>query len=164
MIARPDVRETLDATQLPELDRLAAELPDRFGELVACGIPETLVHGDFWPGNWIEHEGNLVLVDWGDCCVGHPMFDTAPLLGSTEHAPLRQRLRHAWVDAWRSAAPESDPERAVTLIPPLAALRQALVYRMFLDRIEPSEHRCHAQDVPDWLRKAIVLASRGSGW
>jgi hypothetical protein len=34
-------------------------------------------------------------------------------------------------------------------------LRAARVFRMFLDNIEPSEHRYHAHDTEDWLRLAI---------
>jgi hypothetical protein len=41
----------------------------------------------------------------------------------------------------------------------VAALRQAVIYRSFLDAIEPSEHRYHEGDVPTWARTAIRLAA-----
>jgi hypothetical protein len=65
----------------------------------------------------------------------------------------------AWVAAWERAAPGSDPARAARLIPPLAALRQALIYRTFLDGIEASEQVYHRADVPAWLRRAIAEAA-----
>ena len=38
-------------TMPPLLDRFVGDLPRRFAEIAACAIPDTLVHGDFHPGN-----------------------------------------------------------------------------------------------------------------
>jgi hypothetical protein len=40
---------------------------------------------------------------------------------------------------------------------PLAAARQAVIYRAFLDGIEPSEHVYHRADPADWLHRTAVL-------
>ncbi len=157
LVARADVRATLDPRELPAVDALAEDLPRRLKELEAARLPETLVHGDFHAGNWMAAGGDLVLMDWGDSFVGHPMIDTAAFLDDIEDG-LKSRILAAWADAWRSERPDSDPERAAELIPPVAALRAALTFRGFLDGIEPSEHRFHANDVPDWLRIAIAAA------
>lgn len=45
------------------------------------------------------------------------------------------------------------------LLEPVAALRQAVIYRGFLDGIEPSERVYHADDPPLWLRRAAELAT-----
>ena len=42
--------------------------------------------------------------------------------------------------------PGSDPTAATHLLAPVAALRQAVIYRGFLDHIEPSEHPDHRRD------------------
>lgn len=52
--------------------------------------------------------------------------------------------------------PRSDPRRALEIVLPVAALRQALQYQRFLDGIEPSEHRYHRDDVPRWIRQALL--------
>ena len=57
----------------------------------------------------------------------------------------------------RRRCPGSDPDRAARLLAPVAAARQAVIYRRFLDNIEPSEHAYHAADVPDWLRRTADL-------
>jgi Ser/Thr protein kinase RdoA (MazF antagonist) len=44
----PGLTGELDAAERRALSRLVAGLPDR----AAAGLPETLVHGDFHPGNW----------------------------------------------------------------------------------------------------------------
>ena len=138
------------------------ELPRRLQQLTASGLPETLVHGDFHPGNWIAAGDDLVLMDWGDSFVGHPMIDTSAFIEHIADADLKARVRTTWVDAWRDARPDSDPERAVAAVPPIAALQRALTYRTFLDGIEPSEHRFHANDVPEWLHLAIGAAGAPS--
>ena len=55
-------------------------------------------------------------------------------------------------------AGRADVERAIALVPPLAALRQALIYRTFLDQIEPDERVYHRDDPPVWIRRALQLA------
>ena len=39
-----------------------------------------------------------------------------------------------------------------------AALRQAHIYRVFLDNIEPSEHCYHRHDTAEWLERAVQLS------
>ena len=63
--------------------------------------------------------------------------------------------RH-WAQAWREAVPGSDPQRAADLLAPVAAARQAVIYRAFLDRIEPSEHPYHRDDPARWLARAAA--------
>jgi hypothetical protein len=153
-LARGDVRATLRSDELGALDDLAADLPDRVATLAACGIPDSLVHGDFHPGNWIRRDGEPFLFDWGDSFVGHPLIDTG-FLAAIEDEDVRTRVRAAWVDAWRAEMPGSDPAAAIGAIAPIVALWKAFAYRLFLDAIEPSEHRYHERDVPDWLRVAL---------
>lgn len=144
----PEVRARL-APFVGALDR-------RLAEAAACGPPETLVHGDFHPGNLRWDGAALTLLDWGDAGVGHPLLDEPAFLERVppEDAP---RLRARWHAAWRAAAPGSDPARAAALLAPIAALRQAVVYQGFLDRIEPSEHPYHRIDPPERLARAAEL-------
>ena len=116
------------------------------------------MHGDFHPGNWRSDGHSLVLLDWGDVGVGHPMLDMSSF---EEYVPddLQPRIRQAWIDAWTSERAGSDPARAEALIGPIASLRRAVIYQRFLDHIEPSERPYHAADPRDWLRSAIELAA-----
>jgi hypothetical protein len=160
LLSRPDVRAQLADDELHRLDALTSELPERLAALDACGLPDTLVHGDFHQGNWRFDGRSLVLLDWGDSVVGSPMLD---LSAFEERVPkdVRARVRATWVDAWRSERPGSDPAGAAELIEPIAELRRAVIYQGFLDRIEPSERRYHHTDVPDWLRAALASATDG---
>lgn len=139
------------------LDRLVTDLPDRWADVEACGLPDTLVHGDFHQGNLRSAgPGHLVLLDWGDSGVGHPMLDQAAFLERL--LPRDQRAaRDVWTRRWRSEVPGCEPDRAAVLLAPVAALRQALIYQMFLDGIEPDERIYHAPDPARWLARAAAL-------
>jgi hypothetical protein len=147
----PEVRATLAA--------FVAALPARFASIDACGLPDGLVHGDFHPGNVRGLAGQLVLLDWGDSGIGHPLLDRPAFLTRIVRPAVRP-VGDAWRAAWSAVVPGSDPTRAARLLAPIAAARQAVIYQRFLDNIELSEHAYHAADVPDWLRQtAGVLAA-----
>jgi hypothetical protein len=155
LCGRPDVRATLEAAEVEALDRLVGGLPDRLVALDDCEIEPTLIHGDFHPGNWRGTPAQLLLLDWGDSGIGHPLLDMPAFLGrmATESASA---VRERWIGLLAGS-----PERASELIAPIAALRQALIYRSFLDEIEPAERRYHQADVPLWLREAITASGGG---
>jgi len=138
------------------LGRFVGRLDERLAQVAACGLPETLVHGDFHPGNLRGDGETLTLLDWGDSGVGHPLLDEPAFL---ERAPptAAARLRRRWHRAWEAAAPGSQPDRASALLAPIAALRQAVVFQGFLDRIEPSEHPYHRADPGERVRRAVQL-------
>lgn len=149
----------IDPDDLPVLRAFVAGLPQRFASIEACGIPDTLVHGDFHPGNVRGIAGeasSLVLLDWGDTGIGNPLLDLPAFLAMTP-ADERDRIHDHWIGEWRAAVPGADPASAATLIAPIAAARQAVIYQGFVDRIEPSERPFHDADVPDWLTRTAAL-------
>ena len=138
------------------LDVFAARLEERLARVAECGLPDTLVHGDFHPGNHRGSGTDIVLLDWGDSGVGQPLLDQPAFLERVPTERVRA-VRSHWLALWRSALPGSDPERAAVLLAPVAAARQAVIYRKFLDNIEPSEQPYHRNDPADWLRRTAVL-------
>ena len=130
--------------------------------MAACGLPDTLVHGDFHPGNVRGDGTTITLLDWGDAGVGHPLLDQPAFLRDLPDPADVAIVRARWTDAWRSVVPGSDPERVAALLEPVAAARQAVIYRRFLDGIEATEQPYHRADVPDWLRRtAAILETEG---
>jgi len=79
--------------QLERIDYLFSHQPDQFDEAVlkkqlldllmtVWPLPQTnldvLLHGDFWPGNWLWNDGRLVaVIDWEDAALGDPLYDLA---------------------------------------------------------------------------------------
>jgi hypothetical protein len=138
------------------LHAFVAGLETRWAEIAACGLPDSVVHGDCFPGNFHGDAQRLVLLDWGDCGVGHPLLDETAFLDRIPPEAVETVRRH-WHAEWQRCVPGSDPERAATLLRPAAAARLALIYQGFLDGIEPSEHPYHAADPAHWLRRAAAL-------
>jgi hypothetical protein len=146
------------------LGRFVDGLAERFDALGAFGLPDTLVHGDFYPGNVRGDATSLVLLDWGDCAIGHPLLDQSAFLDRIP-SPAVEPIRARWEREWLRRLPDSRPAEAGRLIAPVAAARQAVIFRTFLDNIEPSEHPYHQLDPADWLRRTADLArSEATNW
>jgi hypothetical protein len=151
-------RSELDAGVGTRLDTLVGDLPARFDAVRACGVPDTLVHGDFHPGNVRGTGFRLTLLDWGDTGVGHPLLDLPAFLAAIDGASV-EPVREHWLAAWRAAVPGSAPDEAARLLAPVAAARQAVIYQGFVDRIEPVERRHHDADALEWLGRAAALVA-----
>ena len=84
-----DVVDRTAAELAPEdrdtLRRFVSSLPDRYAEVSACGLPDSLVHGDLAPLNFRGDGQALTLLDWGDSGVGHPLLDQTAFLDRTPH-------------------------------------------------------------------------------
>jgi aminoglycoside phosphotransferase (APT) family kinase protein len=62
------------SSELPEVAKLQAALRAAWPGLEKGR--EALLHGDFWPGNWLWRDGELVaVVDWEDARLGDPLAD-----------------------------------------------------------------------------------------
>ena len=79
-------------------------------------MPDTLVHGDYHPGNLRGEPGHLTMLDWGDTGVGQPLLDMPAFLEVAPPASVA-RIREHWLDAWRAAVPGCDAERAASSSP-----------------------------------------------
>jgi hypothetical protein len=146
------------APELAAADRgtlagLVRGLDARLAAATACGVPDSLVHGDFHPGNLRGTDTTLAVLDWADCGVGSPLLDQPAFL---ERAALHDRaeLRASWERAWTRVVPDSDPARAARLLAPIGIARRAAAYQRFLDRIEPAERPYHDKDVASALARA----------
>jgi hypothetical protein len=154
-------RDQLDDHTRRALDVLVEGLPRRFAALDACGIPDTLVHGDFHPGNVRGDAGDYRILDWGDCGIGNPMLDLRP---SLEYFSPHDQLgaMSMWQTEWSRQVPGCDARRAVDLVRPLGPLYGAVVYQKFLDNIETTERPYHEGDPVHALRRAVSMAAVGS--
>jgi Ser/Thr protein kinase RdoA (MazF antagonist) len=149
-------RHELDPGDANVIDRFIERLEARFSALDACGIADSLVHGDFHPGNVRGIGTDLTILDWGDAGVGHPLLDV-PAFMDRAPAERASTLRDYWIAAWRAAYRTSDPARAWDVIAPIAVARRAVVYRGFLDNIEPAEHPYHRTDPRDCLQRVAEI-------
>lgn len=174
LLRRRDVTHALDAPTLGRLHDLLEGLPARLDAVEACGLPDTLVHGDLHTGNWrvdavaraadgagaATSAAGLRLLDWGDVRVGHPALDLLKLAPVTDTG-LATHVTQVWSAAWRAIVPGAAPERAVDLLRPVEPLVAATTYQRFLDGVEQTERVFHHLDVEAALRAAVGPGSAG---
>ena len=155
------VRDLLNGPAGAELSpgelRAVEGLRWRWEMLAGCGLPDTVVHGDFHPGNWRRGDGAPVILDFADAYLGNPVFDG---LRAIDYLPPDRRgaAAGAWIAAWAAAVPRSRPAEALRVAEPLAHLAYAVRYQEFLDNIEPSEHVYHRGDPAAAIRAALACA------
>ncbi|MFF3439201.1 phosphotransferase family protein [Streptosporangium sp. NPDC002721] len=147
----------LDTGELRLAHRLAGRLPSLIAALESCGLPRTLVHGDFHPGNWVSGPRGPVVLDLADSHYGHPALDG---LRPRDFLPADrwEAAADAWCATWAASVPGCDPARALILAEPLQHLAYALRYQEFLDNIELSERRYHEGDPAQAVRAAVASA------
>lgn len=135
---------------------MVTELQQRCQDLAACSIPDSLEHGDLWPGNIICDATACAVIDWEDALVAHPFFSLAPLtaglmstgLGNAENAV---RLEQAYAKGFESIASPKRLQRAIDLALPLCFFDMAARYR----RQHPSIVRQHP-----WMRDLVPQTIR----
>jgi hypothetical protein len=153
------VRDLLDGPVGAELSpgelRAARSLQPRWELLADCGLPDTVVHGDFHPGNWRRGDGAPVVLDFADAHWGNPVLDGLRPIDFLP-ADRRRQIADAWIAAWTAAAPRSRPAEALRIAEPLAHLAYAVRYQEFLDNIEPSERVYHRGDPAASIRRALA--------
>ncbi|MDT7786548.1 MAG: hypothetical protein QOF58_4967 [Pseudonocardiales bacterium] len=129
------------------------QLPPSAVPMPSFGLPDTLTHGDFHPGNW-RRSGEII--DWSDAVWGHPALDACRVL---EYSPpeLHDHIRKVWSEAWLTHRPDSEPLEALDVGRRASHLHNAVKYQEFLDNIEVSERIYHAGDPQDELRAVREL-------
>lgn len=164
LLVRADPAAEVSALLSRDLGLTSAEvaaahaLLPRWWALSECGLPTTIVHGDFHSGNWRSADGGPpTVLDFADAHVGHPTLDGLRVVDYL--APDRRpAARASWVSAWQRACPDSDPSRALAIAEPLAHLYYAVRYQEFLDGIEETERIYHRDDPASSVRAALACA------
>ena len=133
-------------------------------ELWACGVPDTLCHGDLHLGNVAYDGSTLRVFDLTDACLSHPLLDGCHLMLFDDREPGDDLLAE-FVRPWRAAFPEADLDRAAKLAHVVDLVFQADTF----DRIARATEEASAFElggVVAWLLRRVpeaVAAARPVG-
>jgi hypothetical protein len=119
--------DELSREELATARALRPEVHRVIEELASLGLPDTLVHGDLHPGNVAHDGGTIVLYDWSDAAVSHPLLDLVHLVRSMPDDEAA-RARTAYADVWRTAYPGVDLDRAVELATAVNSIFQMVTF------------------------------------
>ncbi|MFN8620757.1 MAG: aminoglycoside phosphotransferase family protein [Chloroflexota bacterium] len=107
-------------------------------DLEGLGLPTTLVHGDFHAGNVARHQGRLVIFDWSDAVVGHPLMDAAAWIWEASDAASLAARWETWVDAWSPRVPAAELRPRLEQVLGVGAAHQLISLDGILRAMEPA--------------------------
>jgi aminoglycoside phosphotransferase (APT) family kinase protein len=160
----------LDASRLTALERIGTALAARLR-----GIPLVWVHGDFWLGNLLVHEGRLVgVIDWdAGTQYGFPLADALQLIAMGDRRMRRKPHGRRCVDhLWPLARAGGDARLreccACTGVPADGATLDALAVAFWLSRVA-RDVRTFADRAtrPTWIADNVhdpLAALEAAGW
>jgi Phosphotransferase enzyme family len=108
-----------------ELATLAEALKDSCAVLESMGLPDTVGHTDFNPGNIIVSNDRCVFLDWAEGCVANPLLTFEYLQVYMAHSGVNgpdaaERLTAAYLRPWMAFYSPEILRRALALAPLLA--------------------------------------------
>ena len=107
-------------------------------DLETLGLGPTLVHGDFHAGNVAFHQGRLVVFDWSDAVVGHPLMDAAAWIWEAADDRALAARWETWVDAWSPRVPAVQLRPRLDQVLGVGAAHQLLSLDGILRAMEPA--------------------------
>ncbi len=114
-----------------ELLSLGEGLKEGCSLLQSFGLPDTLGHMDFNPGNILLSPDHCVFLDWAEGCVTNPVITFEYLRrhmerGGVEEPAADSRLSAAYLRPWAAFFSPDDLRRALAAAPPVAVFVHAI--------------------------------------
>lgn len=114
-----------------DLSTLSRTIKEACARLQTLGVPDSLGHCDFNPGNIVVAEDGCVFLDWAEAHVGFPFMTFEYLLAhlhrdQPERASWADPIRQAYADEWETVISADKLLEALRIAPLLAVLVYAL--------------------------------------
>ena len=114
-----------------ELASLGEGLKESSSVLQSFGLPDTLGHIDFNPGNILVSPDRCVFLDWAEGCVTNPLITFEYLRRHMERSGIKEpaadaRLSAAYLRPWGAYFSPEDLRRALAAVPPVAVFVHAI--------------------------------------
>jgi hypothetical protein len=114
-----------------ELASLGEGLKECCSLLQSFGLPDTLGHMDFNPGNILVSPDRCVFLDWAEGCVTNPLITFEYLRRHLERSGIQEpaaeaRLSAAYLRPWAAYFSPDDLRRALAVAPPVAVFVHAI--------------------------------------
>jgi hypothetical protein len=143
------------------VDDITNWLREAVTEIDALGYPDTLVHGDFHPGNVAIAHGTPIVFDWSDAAISHPLIDVVTWTWWYEDDAERvdgiwQMFLHEWADL---VPPDRFAPRRATF-EAVASAYHTVSYAGIVNGLEPTRRIEHAGGLTNFFTK-LDAASRG---
>ncbi|MEO6457905.1 MAG: aminoglycoside phosphotransferase family protein [Chloroflexia bacterium] len=151
----PDAVGELESEEVEKLKAFAPRLKEMCAQLAAYGVPQTLIHGDFYGGNVVVKDGRYIVFDWTDAAVAHPFFDLPTFFEFDIPLDQRETLAQAYLRLWTDHETGQRLQEAYRLSQPLALMHHAVSYRNIVAVMEPSSRWEMFGGSTSWLRMLL---------
>jgi hypothetical protein len=159
-----DQEKGLTSAGWQEVKAKASQFEQVCQRLAACGIPESLNHGDFHDGNILLKDGRITFFDWGDGDVTHPFVSLRTFFVSIEIAldledytftPEMAELLDIYLKPWEKFASKEDLLKAYQLSKPVASIVKALAWHSAISRMAADLRNEYAWILPELMREFL---------
>ena len=135
-----------------ELSDLGAILKNAVCCLESLGIPDTLGHSDFNPGNILVGSERCVFIDWAEAHVSHPFLTFEYLISHLRKdypalARFEDAIRLSYIKCWQSVSLPEHVSEAFLFSPLVAVFAYAVAGNSWRD-----PERLKIPQVPGYLR------------
>ena len=163
-ILRIDQEKGLTSDEFQQLKEWLPRFEQICMDLAACGIPESLNHGDFHDGNVLLKEERITFFDWGDADVTHPFVSLRTLWVSIEIAlelddyaftPGMADLLDHYLEPFERFASRDELHKAYALSKPVASVVKALAWHQSITRMDASVREEYIHIVPAVLQEFL---------
>jgi hypothetical protein len=151
-----------------ELFEVATILREAIAESSELGIPDTLGHSDFNPGNILIAEDRCVFIDWSAAHVGNPLLTLEYLLAHRRRncwhlLAEEHELREAYAQHWRIRVAPDRLARALQLAPLVAVYACAIYNNSWRDpaRLARPEVAGHLRSLVRIMKREGILLTKG---
>ena len=150
--------EDVRRNRIVDATRTAVEHVERLG------LPTTLVHGDFHPGNAALRDGEVVIIDWSDGAIGNPAIDLVTWLAWSRDEPAEQTAAvDGWIEAWSDVADPTALRRDLDAILIVGGAYQVVSYDGILRALEPATRYTMAGAAEHYLKQIEERLPSGGG-
>jgi hypothetical protein len=113
-----------------ELEILRSKLKTSCYRMQSSGIPDSLLHGDFNPGNIRANAKHCIFLDWAEGCLGPPFLTLEYLIAHLHRINPRsdeydQYLRRTYANCWSAVASKKQIYEAMKMSPSIAVFYHA---------------------------------------
>jgi hypothetical protein len=152
-----------------ELVSLREALKESCAVLQSSGLPDTLGHLDFNPGNILVSDEHCVFLDWAEGCVTNPLITFEYFRRHMERRGPKEpaadaRLSAAYLRPWEAFFSPEDLRRAMAAVPPVAVFVHAIAGDAWrtLDPVSNQALAGYFRSLTRRMYRDAVLAAEGS--
>jgi hypothetical protein len=150
-LAEPTVRAQM-TVEPARAEQLLAWVEGTAAEVSGLEIPDTLVHGDFHPGNVALVDGTAVIFDWTDAAISNPFLDVVTWAWWLRDDPdAAAALWPTFAAAWDGTIDADAVLDARSAIEGLAYAYHTVSYGRILRALEPSRQGELAGGITEFL-------------